>query len=64
MIIGLSVLGVIYWKWYAPKIVIGVGLVLGSIYSLIVSWWVNRQTGLDIEGQEIAEKARQIMEGG
>ncbi len=51
-IILAGILGWIFWKWYALIIVIVVGLLFTSTYSLLQAKQIARQTGLTFEEQE------------
>ena len=51
MILG-RILGAVFWKWYALVLVIAIGLLFTSIYSLLQAKQISRQTGLTLEEQE------------
>ena len=51
-IVLAGILGWIFWKWYALVIVIVVGLLFTSAYSLLQAKQIARQTGLTFEEQE------------
>jgi len=51
-IVLAGILGWIFWKWYALVIVIIVGLLFTSAYSLLQAKQIARQTGLTFEEQE------------
>jgi len=51
-IVLAGILGWIFWKWYALVIVIVVGLLFTSAYSLFQAKQIARQTGLTFEEQE------------
>jgi hypothetical protein len=52
----IGLLGWIFWKWYALLISFGLAVLIGSIYSFITAKKMERETGLDINGQEMALK--------
>jgi len=47
-----GILGWIFWKWYALGIVVVVGFLFTSAYSLLQAKQIARQTGLTFEDQE------------
>jgi uncharacterized membrane protein len=51
-IVFAGILGWIFWKWYALVIVVVVGLLFTSAYSLLQAKQIARQTGLTFEEQE------------
>ena len=51
-IVLAGILGWIFWKWYALIIVVVVGLLFTSAYSLLQAKQIARQTGLTFEEQE------------
>jgi uncharacterized membrane protein len=51
-IVLAGILGWIFWEWYALVIVIVVGLLFTSAYSLLQAKQIARQTGLTFEEQE------------
>ncbi len=51
-IVFAGILGWIFWEWYALVIVIVVGLLFTSGYSLLQAKQIARQTGLTFEEQE------------
>jgi uncharacterized membrane protein len=51
-IVLAGILGWIFWKWYALIIIVVVGLLFTSAYSLLQAKQIARQTGLTFEEQE------------
>ncbi len=51
-IVLAGILGFIFWKWYALVIVVVIGLLFTSAYSLLQAKQISRQTGLTFEEQE------------
>ena len=56
IIISIGLLGWIFWKWYALLISFGLAILIGSIYSFITAKKMERETGLDINSQEMVQK--------
>lgn len=51
-IVLAGILGWIFWKWYALVIVVVVGILFTSTYSLLQAKQIARRTGLTFEEQE------------
>ncbi len=51
-IILAGILGWMFWKWYALVIVVVVGILFTSTYSLLQAKQIARRTGLTFEEQE------------
>ncbi|TET82489.1 MAG: hypothetical protein E3J46_13730 [Desulfobacteraceae bacterium] len=58
-IVLAGILGWIFWKWYALVIVVVVGILFTSAYSLFQAKQIARQTGLTFEEQEKLLKKHQ-----
>lgn len=56
ILVFIGLLGWIFWKWYALLISFGLAILIGSIYSFITAKKMERETDLDINGQEFVQK--------
>jgi uncharacterized membrane protein len=60
-IVLAGILGWIVWKWYALVIIVVVGLLFTSAYSLLQAKQIARQTGLTFEEQEKLLKKHELL---